>query len=404
MSKNIAPAAPEVARYHLRLSYLALNATVFALAYTLSNAYAASGAPHASVAMAWERAIPFLPWMIVPYLSSGIFFAGSFFWLQTQDQLRVLSQRLLLCTVIACLVFVLWPLQLSSTRPAIDSNLWAPLFAYLNLVDRPYNQLPSLHVAYCLVFWSSLKSNLTPLPMLALGTWLALVAIATLYTYQHHFLDVLAGLLLGGMSLLMISPLAAEQRYTPAVALHYALAALGSIFLGVVTELVLVGSYFALCFALVSWAYWRQNPTFLRKRRGQFPALSLVLFAPYLLGYRLIWWGVRMRERGKPVIRHCTDKLFISRRLTHAEAKLLPPECAVIDLANELAELKCLRTGRYHFVAMLDLVPVAPATCAQIVALIEAEIAAGRSVLLHCAMGYARCVEISDAYLLKASQ
>ena len=215
---------------------------------------------------------------------------------------------------------------------------------------------------------------------------------------------MLAGLLLGGLSLPVISPLAAGQRYTPAVALHYALAALGSIFFGVVTELVFVGIYFALCFALVSWAYWRRNPKFLHKRRGQFPPLTWLLFAPYLLGYRLRWCCVRVRERGEPAIRHCTDKLLISRRLTHAEAKLLPAECTVIDLANELAELKCLRTGRYHFVAMLDLMPVASAVRAQIVALIEAEIAAGRCVLLHCAMGYARSVEISNAYLLKASQ
>ena len=63
-----------------------LNGLVFGIAYTLSNTYAAARAPLASVAMDWERAMPFLPWMIVPYLSSGIFFAGSFFWLRTHDQ------------------------------------------------------------------------------------------------------------------------------------------------------------------------------------------------------------------------------------------------------------------------------------------------------------------------------
>ena len=404
MPTNLAPAATDLAQYKHRLSYLALNASVFATSYTLSNAYAAAHAPLASVAMAWERAIPFLPWMIVPYMSSGFFFAGSFFWARTHDQLRVLSQRLLLCTVTACLIFVLCPLQLSSTRPAVDSHLLEPLFAYLNFADRPYNQLPSLHVAYCVVFWSALKQQLAAPLKLALGVWLVLVAVATLLIYQHHFLDVLAGMLLGGFSLRAVVPLAVGQRYVPAVALHYALAALGSIFFGVVTNLVFVGAYFALCFSLVSWAYWRQNAAFLRKRGGQFPLLSVLLYAPYLVGYWLIWHCVRLRERGKPVIRNCTDKLLISRRLTFADSWLLPPDCAVFDLANELTELKTLRGARYHFVPMLDLMPIAPATCAQVVALIEAEIAAGRSVLLHCAMGYARCVEISNVYLLKASK
>jgi len=399
MSTNSAPAATEKARYKLRLIYLALNIAVFAIAYTFSNAYAAARAPLLNVAMDWERAIPFLPWMIVPYMSSGIFFAGSFFWLRTQDQLRVFSQRLLLCTLVACLVFVLWPLRLTSTRPPTDATLWAPFFAYLNFFDRPYNQLPSLHVAYCVVFWSALKRQPEPPLKLALGIWLALVAMATLFTYQHHFFDVLAGLMLGGLSVMAVSPLAAGQGYRPSVALHYALAAMGSVFLGVVSGLWYVGMYFALCFALISWAYWRQNPAFLRKRRGRFPALSMLVFAPYLFGYWFIWCCVRLRDRGKPAIRNCTEKLLISRRLTYAESMQLPLECSVIDLANELTELKNLSAGRYHYFPMLDLMPIAPDTCAQIVALIEAEIAAGRSVLLHCAMGYARSVEIGDAYL-----
>ncbi len=399
MSTNLAPAATEKARYKLRLSYLVLNTAVFAIVYTLSNAYAAARAPLLSVAMDWEHAIPFLPWMIVPYMSSGIFFAGSFFWLRTQDPLRVFSQRLLLCTVVASLVFVLWPLRLSSTRPAIDSTLWAPFFAYLNFFDRPYNQLPSLHVAYCVVFWSALQHGRAPLLKVGLSIWLALVAIATLFTYQHHFVDVLAGLMLGGLSQITVSPLAAGQRYIPAVALHYALAAMGSIFLGVVSGFAYVGLYFALCFSLVSWAYRQQDAKFLRKQGGRFPALSLLLYAPYLFGYWFIWCCVRLRERGKPIIRNCTDQLLISRRLTLTESMKLPPECSVIDLANELSELKNLSAGRYHYIAMLDLMPIAPDTCVQVVALIESEIAAGRSVLLHCAMGYARSVEISNAYL-----
>lgn len=393
-----------LAQYKYRISYLALNAAVFGTTYTLSNAYAVAHAPLASVAMAWERTIPFLPWMIVPYMSSGLFFAGSFFWVRTHDQLRVLSQRLLLCTVVACLIFVLCPLRLSSVRPAVDSHLLAPLFAYLNFADRPYNQLPSLHVAYCMVFWSALKLDRTPLLKVGLSIWLALVAISTLFIYQHHFLDVLSGLLLGGSSILAISPLAVGERYTPAVALHYALAAVGSIFFGVVTEQVFVGAYFALCFALISLAYWRQNAAFLRKRDGQFPLLSVLLYVPYLAGYWLIWYCVRARERGKPVIRNCADKLLLSRRLTHAESLLLPPDCTVIDLANELTELKNLRGARYHHFPMLDLIPIAPATCARVIALIETEIAAGRCVLLHCAMGYARSKTISDIYLFKASK
>ncbi len=400
MPTDLAPAATELARYRLRLRYLLLNAVVFAIGYSLSNAYAATHAPLVSVAMAWERQIPFLPWMILPYLSSGFLFAGSFFYVRSQDQLRVLSQRLIFCTVVACLAFVLWPLQLSSMRPEMKSGAWAPFFAYLNFADRPYNQLPSLHVAYSLVLWCALKHERPALLQWLFAICLAVVGISTLFVYQHHFWDVVAGLLLGALSLQVVLAQGSGQRYKPAVALHYALAAIGSIFLGVVTGFCTVGMYFALCFGLVSWAYHRQHAGFLGKKNGQFPVLSLFLYAPYLFGYWLVWCCVRWRDRGQPVIRTRADKLLISRRLTHVEAMELPNDCSVIDLANELAELKKLRAGRYYAFPMLDLMPIAPERCADVVALIDSEIAAGRSVLVHCAMGYARSVEIADAYLL----
>lgn len=400
MPINLASAETEKSSYKLRLSYLTLNAVVFAITYTLSNAYAEKHAPLASVAMAWEREIPFLPWMILPYLSSGILFAVSFFWVRSQDQLRVLSQRLLLCSVVACLAFVLWPLQLSSVRPEMKSGWWAPFFAYLNFIDRPYNQLPSLHVAYSLVLWCALKYERPVLAQWLLGICLTVVGLSTLFVYQHHFWDVLAGLLMGGLSLRLVLPLAQWQRAKPSVALHYALAALGSIFLGIVTGFCSVGLYFALCFALVSCAYHRQKLGFLAKKNGQFPLLRWLLYAPYLFGYWLVWCCVRWRGRGVPVFRTCADKLLISRRLTHAEAMELPNDCSVIDLANELTELKILRAGRYHYFPMLDLTPITPECCVEIVALIDSEIAAGRTVLVHCAMGYARSVEIADAYLL----
>src|SRR5258708_1690478 len=50
---------------------------------------------------AWERYIPFVPWMIVPYMSIDLFFAGSFFVCREKKELNALGRRIMLATVIA---------------------------------------------------------------------------------------------------------------------------------------------------------------------------------------------------------------------------------------------------------------------------------------------------------------
>src|ERR1035437_11092281 len=87
-----------------RLQHLSLNILSFNVCYLLGNTLAQQQAITRHVALPFETQIPFLQWMIVPYLSSGLFFCLSFAWVRSVDQLSVLSQRLLLATVLASLV------------------------------------------------------------------------------------------------------------------------------------------------------------------------------------------------------------------------------------------------------------------------------------------------------------
>jgi hypothetical protein len=381
-----------------RWRFLALNAALFALCYGLSNRYGAELAQDANLATTWDRQILFLPWMIVPYMSSGVFFAACFFWTRELAALRALSLRLLLCTALAGLVFVLWPLKVHP-RPPLTPGLFATLFTLLGRMDQPYNQLPSLHVAYCLVIAASLHNYFHIFIRMLLRAWLLLTALSTLFTYQHHLLDVVAGVALGLMSLKLITPKQPSTPYFPPVAWHYGIAAVVVLTLAIAIRLSYLGGYLALSLSLVSLAYARNQPNFLGKHRGQFPLHSIVLYAPYLLGYWLCWQLVRWRERDQPLLRAVTNKLWVSRRLTQREASLLPAPYAVIDLANELSETAKFRQEHYYFFPILDLTPVDQATASAIFARIDAEIQAGRNVLLHCAMGYQRSVLLAQQWL-----
>ncbi|MFZ6743904.1 phosphatase PAP2 family protein [Undibacterium sp. JH2W] len=388
------PSTPATVQHRLR--HLLLNSLTFALCYLTANALAQHLGVSRHAVLPFEAGIPFLQWMILPYLSSGLFFCLAFFMVSSQDQLRLLSQRLLLATIIAAFIFVLYPLQFSWPRPAISSAWCAYLYDYLALMDKPYNQLPSLHVAYCVLFWTALRRHVRSTPLrIALAAWLLLTAISTLFTYQHHLLDVLAGLLLGWLCMLLVTP----KKTEPQVAFYYLILASLLLITGVLARHNLFALYIACSLLLVSLAYYRRDRYFLHKKKGQHPWWIWLLYAPYLIGYQLTWYAVAWRERRKPVIIKLTEQLLVGRRLSAKEAAQLPSDCSIIDLANELSETPALRSHAYWHYPLLDLTTPTSVAMNEILQRLRAEIADGKTVYLHCAMGYSRCILLAKLYM-----
>ncbi len=354
-----------------RTLHLLLNLAVFGLCYTVANLAAQRAGVTRHIVFGIDSAIAFIPWMVVPYMTSGALFVASF-WVARDD--RVLSARLLFATIAASLIFVLYPLRISGTRPLVDAAFPSALLELLALVDQPYNQFPSLHVAYCVIFGTVFRS--------AVGrAWLALVAVSTLFTWQHHAIDVAGGLLLGAAAIALVRK--------ASVAFNYVMGA-GVLALTCPWPLAL----YPLAIAL---AYARADADFLRKRGAGYPLSSYLLYWPYLLGYWMTWQCVRRYE--KTAFRQMTAQLLAGRRLSASEAAMLPPGCAVIDLANELSETPALRGAHYVHVPMLDLVAPPMDAIELAVGAVARHIAAGRIVYLHCAMGYSRSIFIANLYM-----
>lgn len=393
------PSTPATVQHRLR--HWLLNALTFALCYLTANALAQQQGIVRHAALAFEADIPFFQWMILPYLSSGLFFCLAFFLVKSRDELRVLSQRLLLATVVAAFIFVLYPLQFSWPRPAVTSASCAYLYDYLALMDKPYNQLPSLHVAYCVLFWYGLREHISSAPLrMALAIWLALTAVSTLFTYQHHVLDVIAGALLAWLCMALIKP----KKTEPQVAFYYLIFASLFLIIGVIALHSLLALYIACSLLLVSLAYYRRDRHFLHKEKGGYPWWIWLLYAPYLIAYQMTWHAVTWRERRKPVIIRLTEQLWVGRRLSNAEAAQLPPACSIIDLANELSESPVLRTPANRHVPLLDLLTPPSEAVSEILQYLHEEIAAGKTVYLHCAMGYSRCILLAKLYMSQGTQ
>ncbi|MEE3215525.1 MAG: phosphatase PAP2 family protein, partial [Pseudomonadota bacterium] len=182
--------------------WLLLLGVVFFSSYALTNHLSALRAPLPSIMFDWERGIPLLPWTIVPYWSIDLMYAAGVLLLpQDRRQLSSLVRRLLTVQVLCVLGFLAYPLTFSLQRPPLE-GVFGTLFDVLMSFDQPYNQAPSLHIALLVVLWHAYAQRLgsTAWRWLLHG-WCVLIGLSVLTTWQHHFIDVPTGALVGAISL-----------------------------------------------------------------------------------------------------------------------------------------------------------------------------------------------------------
>lgn len=123
-----------------------LLAPFFYLSYGGANWLASQRAHVPNVAFAWESAIPFLGWTIIPYWSINLFYALCLFINTVPRDVDRLARRYLTIQIVAVACFIAFPLEATFVRPA-TSGLPGFMFAVLGGFDKPFNQVPSLHIA-----------------------------------------------------------------------------------------------------------------------------------------------------------------------------------------------------------------------------------------------------------------
>lgn len=184
---------------------------VFMIIYNICTWYASNIGQVPSFIFDFERSMPFIPWTIVPYMAGGLFFCLVFFCCRSGIQLKILTLRMLFVILIAGLCFVMFPLRFSFIKPEVSNAVLNLPFSFLKQFDSPFNQSPSLHIAFAFVFWSVFKE---------VSKWrfffmisLILMGISTLTTYQHHCIDILTGAVLAHLSFIIIPTRKNDSKY-----------------------------------------------------------------------------------------------------------------------------------------------------------------------------------------------
>jgi hypothetical protein len=193
------------------MSLIATSA-IFVVAYALANLWTAQRADIGQGVFEFERGIPFVPWTIVPYLSVMAFYAASFF-VGERAALDRHARTILVNLALSLVCYALVPLRFQFERP-MPEGVYGALFSLLGACDLPYNRAPSLHISVLLILWVRLLPCVPARWQVLLHGWFTLIGVSVLTTYQHHLIDIPAGLAVGALSLWLTSPAAATWLST----------------------------------------------------------------------------------------------------------------------------------------------------------------------------------------------
>jgi len=352
----------------------------------------------------WERFIPFVPLMIVPYMSIDLFFVAAPFLCRSERELTTLSKRLLATLVVAGVCFLLFPLRFAFERPPTSGWLGA-FFDWFRGLDQPHNLLPSLHIAFLIILAQHYTRRTRGLLRIASNIWFVLVGLSTLLTYQHHLMDVVTGFALGVCCIYFIResaphlPVIENRR----VGFYYAAGALISAGLAAwFWPWGALSLWPAMSLGLVASAYFGRGPSVFCKDDGRLHWSARLVLAPCLLGQ---WLSLLYYQRQCRPWDKVTPEVWIGRVLTEREAAAARRlgVTAVLDLTAEFSETKAFRSLKYRNIPILDLTAPSIEQLQEMATFIDEESRQG-IVYVHCKIGYSRTAAATSSYLLQTGQ
>ena len=384
------------------LVWLLFLGPFFFLSYGFANRMAADRVVTDSLVFAWERHIPFLPWTILPYWSIDLFYGLSFLYCRDRLQVDRHALRLLTAQLVCVACFLVFPLHFSFERPATE-GVFGAMFDLLMGFDQPYNQAPSLHIALLVILWVRFAAALPVAWQLFVHLWAVLIGVSVLTTFQHHFVDIPTGALVGLLclwlwpdtgSLPIMRSASGDDSQRRRLANRYAL---GAAFVGFMAVglggAALWCLWPAVALGVVAWNYAVPGAMGFQKHEGQHGVAASVLLAPYVAG---AWLNSRWWTRHRPQPDAILDNVWLGRMPT-SQDMLTGRFSALCDLTAELPAPR----GDWHYVGLPWLDLVAPETTQLIEAARHIEVLRARGpVLVCCALGYSRSAAAVAAWLL----
>lgn len=161
--------------------------------------------PRFDLSVGLDAAVPLLPWSVVLYYTYFLIVPLSAARLPSAELPHFLLGLVAIFSA-CCVGFIALPAHYPRPEALPLHSVFGRALAWTYSMDRPGNNLPSLHVAFstfcALTLWRARRSWL----WLA---WAACISASTLTTKQHFVLDVVAGVGLSSAVALLLARLKA---------------------------------------------------------------------------------------------------------------------------------------------------------------------------------------------------
>jgi membrane-associated phospholipid phosphatase len=410
------------------LIWLAFLGPLFFISYGWSNQYVAGLTDVPTIQFEWEKSIPFMGWTIVPYWTIDLLYGLAFLTCTTILAVDRYALRLLTVQIISIICFVVWPLRFSSIKPEVE-GAWKILFDALAQFDMPFNQAPSLHISLLVIIWAQFATRISGWIWWLFCTWMVLIAVSVLTTYQHHFIDVPTGVAAGLFAVWLwptqrlVEQINHPQRIKIAVlpsdknrwalCAGYGLAAMTglilAVYVGWLDGAVFFIYWFVISMLWVSLAYALRSGRVFQKKAGKQSVGSFWLFLPYQCG---AWLNAWIWTRRSASVSRITSRIFLCQYPSKWQWRVWQkntPDAVLIDLCPELSH-GCSsqidnNPSKFSF-PWLDLLIPTPFQLYEVVKVIGQlnKASAQPTVYVCCALGYSRSATAVCAWLLYSQQ
>ncbi len=177
-----------------------VRASVFLLCFFSAVFYGADSIArlrdgHFRLYFEWERRIPFYPVAYLAYYSVALLPLLIPAFVRDEGDIRLWKRRMSLAIAIAGVAFVLFPAEIGYVP--VTTEDWLVVRRLTPILTGRYNLAPSLHVALMIIIMHALWPHLHRRGRGLMLAWGVVLPLSTLFTHQHHVLDVATGLWLG---------------------------------------------------------------------------------------------------------------------------------------------------------------------------------------------------------------
>lgn len=407
-AKNFDAAPDAHPMFKERVLWAMLMGLFFALVHGGMNEISGLTVTRASFLLEWKSNLPFVPELIVPYMSLYPVVLIAFLMSPTRQAVQKLALRSSLAIVITAAFFLAIPVEFSFQRPEISG--WPKFWFDLSSFDRPHNRFPSLQISLGFLAWHTITGEIKGVYRVMVTVWFLLLAASTVLVFQHYFFGLPGGVAIAALIFWLVPETGRSMitlnfvtpRHLQMGLRYLVLASIAAVAASnVASQSTLVAGlnvWICLSMLLVAGGYVLGANGFLQKGRNGHSPFIWFLFWPYLAGSFLNWCYWRTRV---PLMSEVKPGLWIGARPGRKDWVIIRRVGIgmIIDLVPELP-VRAPQTVSHTHIPLLDITIPDPSSLDQIAIRIDAAVK-NQGVLVHCALGMSRSVLAICAWLIR---